>query len=65
MLRDIVERRLEDRIRRLCARLIRTDDGNEFHTVATELRASLAEHIDRLRSKLLEYPLGIERRTSK
>lgn len=58
-----MERRLEDRIRELCERLIACEaDGPEFQKLATELRASLAEHIERLRAKLTDYPNNNERR---
>jgi hypothetical protein len=59
-----VERRREDRIRELCEKLITCkSDGPEFQEIALELRASLAEHIERMRAKLTDYPVDNERRS--
>jgi hypothetical protein len=55
-------RRLEDRIREQCSRLI-TCENDEFKQLAVELRVSLSEHIERLRAKLVDYPAAIERRS--
>jgi hypothetical protein len=57
-----MQRRLEDRIREQCLRLITCENG-EFQQLAVELRASLSEHIERLRAKLADYPAAIERRS--
>jgi hypothetical protein len=43
-----VLRRLEDRIRELCARVIITR-GQESETKLEELKAALAEHTERIR----------------
>jgi hypothetical protein len=61
-----VERRLEDRIQQLCRQLIKTDQGDpeEFARLAVKLRESLTQHISRLRSKLSEYPIARERRST-
>jgi hypothetical protein len=59
-----VEKRREDRIRELCEKLISCkNDGPEFQQLAIELRTSLAEHIERLRAKLTDYPVDNERRS--
>ena len=54
--------RLEDRIRTLSEELLRAE-GEEFQRVAVELRAAITEHIARIRSRLVEYPLSDERRS--
>jgi hypothetical protein len=59
-----VDRRLADHIRTLCSKLINAEDEEEFESLATELRASLKEHVERLRSKLRDYPVTVERRSS-
>jgi len=40
---------LQERIRELSARIISTDDPNEFHQAASELKSALREHADSLR----------------
>ena len=54
--------RLEDRIRTLSERLLEAE-GEEFHRVALELRAAISEHIERIRSRLAQYPLADDRRS--
>ena len=59
-----MERRLEDRIRALCGKLIASDDeSEEFRAIASELRAALREHTDRLRGQIREYPMTKDRRS--
>jgi hypothetical protein len=60
-----VDRRLEDRIRGVSAKLIDAEDDQEFQSLVIELRASLSAHIERLRAKLRDYPFVVERRSSK
>jgi len=56
-------RRLEDRIVELCNQLIATDeDSSEFNQISTELRAAIAEHIERARTKLSDFPPAFDRR---
>jgi hypothetical protein len=43
------QRRLEDRIRDLAARVCESEDPEEVHLLIAQLRASLNEHIGRLR----------------
>ena len=60
-----VNRRLEDRIRHLCEALIATDDDAEgFPFLAAELKSSLKEHIERIRSQVAAYPPGNDRRAA-
>jgi hypothetical protein len=42
-------RRLEDRIRDLCAKAISSSNNAEFHQVIEELRQALREHSKRLK----------------
>lgn len=46
---------MEQQIRELCLRLLTTDEPDEFHTLAEELRGALHSHIEdmRERAKLL------------
>jgi hypothetical protein len=54
--------RLEDRIRSLCAKALVTEDDKELSLLLGELRKALHQHIERLRGRLLVYPLVLERR---
>lgn len=49
-----MERRLEDRIRRLCHQAIITYDGENFIPILEELREALREHSERLRCVVVE-----------
>ena len=42
-------RRLEDRIRELCAKAVAAPDSADFNEVMQQLRESLREHANRLR----------------
>jgi hypothetical protein len=60
---SFVQRRLEDRIRDLCAKLIVAGDGKpEFESLAHELREALRKYTERIRAKLRDYPIANERR---
>jgi hypothetical protein len=48
---------LEDRIRTLSEELLQAE-GEEFQRLALELRAAITEHIERIRSRLAQYPLA-------
>src|SRR4030095_518677 len=50
-------RRLEDRIRNLCAELVATSDPEQQRAIVTKLRGELRRHIEQLRVRLGEYPL--------
>lgn len=59
-------RRLDDRIQKLSAELIHAKEGGEdFTKIATDLRAAITEHVERLREKMAEYPATRERRKTK
>ena len=51
-------RRLEDRIRDLCANAVASQDSPELHEVFEQLRAALHEHIERLRKSSTEPPVA-------
>jgi hypothetical protein len=42
-------RRLEDRIRELCAKTVTSDD-TEFRSVMSELRSAIHEHVEKIRT---------------
>ena len=45
----VPSRRLEDRIRELCAKAVADDDPADFNEIMQKLRESLREHANRLR----------------
>jgi hypothetical protein len=53
---------MEDKIRTLCAQLLAEQDEAKLAPLIVELRDQLHRHIERLRAKLLDYPVTIERR---
>ena len=55
--------RLEDRIRVLSEQLVKAQD-EEFQRIAVELRAAINEHIERIRTRLGQYPLADDRRST-
>jgi hypothetical protein len=57
-------RRLEDRIRKLCAQAVVTTDLNEVSQILEQLTAALHDHIDRLRQLAARRPFPPERRRS-
>jgi hypothetical protein len=56
-----VLRRLEDRIRVLCAKAVAIPDSAEASKVLQELRQAIHEHIQRLR----KHPAQLQRRGSR
>jgi hypothetical protein len=56
------EKRLEDQIRILSKKLLLAE-GEDFHNLAAELRAAIAEHVKRMRTRLNQYPLADDRRS--
>ena len=56
-------RRLEDRIRILCAKAVASADSPELYKVFEQLRAALHEHNERLRKSSVAVPL-LQRRRS-
>jgi len=57
-------RRLEDRIRDLCAQVVSIDDPDQLRRALDELRAALQEHTQRLRQNVAQYPRSRERRST-
>jgi hypothetical protein len=57
-------RRLEDRIRKLCAQAVATDDPEELSQTLNQLTAALHHHIERLRKLAATRPTPPERRRS-
>jgi hypothetical protein len=55
-------RRVEDKIRSLCTQVLTTKDDAELRSKLVELRDALHQHIERLRGRLFEYPVVLERR---
>jgi hypothetical protein len=51
---SFMSRRLEDRIRELCARAVVTTDLNELDAILKQLRPALREHIELLRKLAAE-----------
>ena len=54
--------RVEDRIRILCSQLLATKGDEESELIIIELREALHQHIERLRARLADYPIVVERR---
>jgi hypothetical protein len=55
-------RRLDDRIRELCAKAVKNQDPAELHKVLEQLRAALREHTQRLRYSAVNPPIPREKR---
>jgi len=55
-------RRLDDRVRELCAWALASTDPAELREISTQLRAALREHVKRLRRSAVNTPLP-ERRS--
>jgi hypothetical protein len=55
-------RRLEDRIRTLCAQAVDTTDLAKLPGVLEQLKAALHDHVERLRRLAAGYPVPTERR---
>lgn len=49
----VPSRRIDDRIRDLCAK-VASSEGNDYEPVLSELKAALREHTDRLRKMAAE-----------
>jgi hypothetical protein len=56
-------RRTEDKVRSLCTQILAVKD-DELRPILVELRDALHQHVERLRGRLLEYPIALERRDS-
>ena len=59
-----VRRRLEDRIQKLCERIVASKSEEEIKSSCSELRGALSEYAERLREKLKAYPVTSERRSN-
>ncbi len=55
-------RRLEDRIRRLCAEAVNTTDPVQLNPILEQLRLALHEQVERLRKLAGKHPIPPERR---
>lgn len=55
-------RRVEDKIRKLSAKLLAAEEDEELRSMLVELREALHQHIERLRARLADYPIVVERR---
>jgi len=55
-------RRVEDEIRSLCKQLLAGKDDEQLMEKRVELRAALHLHIERMRARVVDYPVVIERR---
>jgi hypothetical protein len=58
-------RRLEDRIRTLCARAVAATDPAELNPILEQLTAALRAHVGRLRQLAAMRPIPSERRQLK
>jgi hypothetical protein len=57
-------RRLDDQIRELCARAVKSQDIGELAEILQDLRAALREHTQRLRHSVVNPPITPEKRAS-
>ena len=55
-------RRVEDKIRSLSAQLLAVEEDEQLRPILVELREALHQHIERLRARLANYPIVVERR---
>jgi hypothetical protein len=55
-------RRVEDKIRKLSEQLLAAEEDKELEPMLVELREALHQYIQRLRTRLANYPIVIERR---
>ena len=63
MQRSAMFRRTEDKIRRLSQELLSAKSDEELTATLGELRGALRLHIARLRARVANYPILIERRS--
>lgn len=59
-----MHRRLEDRIKALCAKLIATADTPEWKEILQQLKTTLHQHSRRTRALVAEFPMRTERRSA-
>ncbi len=60
----VMNRRLEDRIRELCAKVVRMPDTPEWNKTLQQLTAALQEHARRMRKLVAELPMRTDRRSA-
>lgn len=56
------QRRLDDRIRELCAKAVATEDGDELNVILPELQAAISQAVERLRTRavaILSHSKGV------
>jgi hypothetical protein len=58
-------RRLEDRIRELCAKAVVTDEPAELNELLAQLASALHEQVDQIRKRVMQDKLAPERRFSR
>lgn len=58
-------RRLEDRIRELCAKAVVTKDPAEVNVILEQLSGALHEQVERIRKQIVQPPVVPERRFSR
>jgi hypothetical protein len=58
-----MNRRLEDRIRELCAKVVTTPETREWNKIFQQLTAAVSEHARRTRGLIVQFPLRTERRS--
>lgn len=58
-------RRLEDRIRELCAKAVATEEPAELNELLSQLTAALHEQVDQIRKRVTQDKLAPERRFSR
>ncbi len=61
MQRRAMFRRTEDKIRRLSEQLLAAKSDQELTRILGELRAALHEHVERLRARVANDPIVLER----
>jgi hypothetical protein len=59
-----MNRRLEDRIRELCAKVMVNPSTPEWNEILRELSTALHEHTRRMRKLIAELPIRRERRSA-
>jgi len=59
---DMPLRRMEDKIRALCAQLLAEQEDAKLTLLIDDLRNELHQLVERLRAKFTNYPVIIERR---
>jgi hypothetical protein len=55
-------RRIEDKIRSLCQRIVAEQNEGKATSLIVRLRDELHQHVEQLRTRLGRYPTAIERR---